>query len=662
MSIHRAWYSLETKSVDADKRVISGIATNAEMDRDGDIVEPLGVKFKNPLPLLLHHRADQPVGTVRFKKATADQIEFEATLPEIAEPGTLRERVAEAWQSVKAGLIRGVSIGFRPESADDMEPIRNGGWRFKRVNVFELSLVTIPANAGAVITSIKSLDAPHLAVSGTQDGARSLNTPGVTGTPVVRLLPARSEPTMKSIAEQITAFESTREHKFKELNDIITKSGEAGQTPDAAESEQADTLEQEVAALDKHIARLKSVEALQKPQAAPVDGHDPHAASASRGAAAPAPVIRVQPNEEKGIGFARAVLCKTASFLSQGTFSPLDFAKSKYPDNDRLQAYFKATIPAATTTHVTWAAPFMDPTNLSSEFIEFLRPMTIIGKLGPRLRQVPFNVRILSQTSGGDSYWVGEGAPKPVTKVDFAAITHTYHKVASITVITEELARFSNPAAERIVRDSLAQAQTARVDMDLLDPTTSAVSGVNPASLTNGLTPLSPSGTTADAARADIAGLIKRYLDDNNNVSNLVLVMPAALALSLSVQVNSLGQPEFPGLTMDGGTLMGIPVITSQYVANQSGAGNLVVAINASDILLSDDGQVTVDASREASIQMLDNPTNSSATATATTMVSMWQTNSIALRAERFITWSKARSTAVKYMDDVNWGSIGSPA
>lgn len=654
--MNRTWYQLHTKAVDGDARVIHGIATNAEPDRVGDVVEPLGVKFKNPLPLLFHHRSDQPVGTVKFKKATSEGIEFEASIPDIPEPGTLRDRVTEAWQSVKAGLIRGVSIGFRANS-EDMELLKSGGWRFLKSEVLELSLVTIPANAGAVITSIKSFDLPHLPVS---SGAPP-NPPVSSGTPVVRLLPTRQERTMKTIAEQITTWKSTRDQKFTDMGEIMNKAGDSGETLDADQSSKYDELKGEVKAADDHIKRLEEMQEFQKSAAAPVSGADPLAASASRGVER-VPVLHVKPNEEPGIGFARAVLCKTASFLSQGTFSPLDFAKSKYPDNDRLQNYLKATIPAGTTTGVTWAAPFVDPTNLSNEFIDFLRPQTIIGKLGSRLRQVPFNVRILTQSSGGDSYWVGEGSPKPVTKFDFAAITHTYHKVASITVITEELARFSNPAAERIVRDSLAKAQTARVDIDLLDPTTSAVAGVNPASLTNGLTALTPSGVTADAARADLAGIIKRYLDDNNDVASLVLVMPASLALSLSVMVNSLGQQEFQGISMSGGTLMGIPVITSQYVANQSGAGNLVVAINAGDVLLSDDGQVTVDASREASIQMLDNPTNASSTGTATTMVSMWQTNSIALRAERFITWSKARSTAVKYMDDVNWGSIGSPA
>ena len=46
---------------------------------------------------------------------------------------------------------------------------------------------------------------------------------------------------------------------------------------------------------------------------------------------------------------------------------------------------------------------------------------------------------------------------------------------------------------------------------------------------------------------------------------------------------------------------------------------------------------VNVDVSREASLQMLDNPTNDSVTPTATTMVSMWQTNSVAFRAERIV-------------------------
>jgi HK97 family phage major capsid protein len=345
----------------------------------------------------------------------------------------------------------------------------------------------------------------------------------------------------------------------------------------------------------------------------------------------------------------------------------LEVAKHRYPDNPRIQHYLtKAAVPAGTTTDPVWAGPLVDTTNLAAEFLEYLRPQTIIGKFGtgniPSLRRVPFNVRITGQASGGNAYWVGQGAPKPLTSFAFNAQTLLWAKVAAIAVITEELARFSSPSAETLVRDALRDAIVERLDVDFIDPAQAAVAGVNPASITNGVTPVATAGSTADNVRADIQNLLEVYIASNQDVSGLVLIMPNTLALALSVMVNTLGQREFPDMTLNGGTIMGLPVITSQYAANASGAGNLVIAVNARFVALADDGQVTVDASREASLQMLDNPTNNSASATPTTMVSMFQTNSIALRAERFINWAVLRTGAVQYIDDANWGSIGSPA
>jgi hypothetical protein len=41
-------------------------------------------------------------------------------------------------------------------------------------------------------------------------------------------------------------------------------------------------------------------------------------------------------------------------------------------------------------------------------------------------------------------------------------------------------------------------------------------------------------------------------------------------------------------------------------------------------------------------------------------MVSMFQTNSVALRAERWINWSKRRNAAVQLINNVNWGEASS--
>lgn len=157
----RAYSVLHVKAFDEEKRIIRGIATTPEADRVGDVVSPEGVQFKNPMPLLWQHKHDKPVGTVKFDTPTKSGITFEAQLPFIEEPGVLKDRVDEAWQSVKSGLVTAVSIGFRTLD-NQVERLKSGGLKFLKTEVIELSLVTIPANAGAMITAVKSLDQEQL--------------------------------------------------------------------------------------------------------------------------------------------------------------------------------------------------------------------------------------------------------------------------------------------------------------------------------------------------------------------------------------------------------------------------------------------------------------------------------------------------------------------
>jgi hypothetical protein len=60
--MNRAYYLFDVKAVedDKDQRIIRGVATTPQPDRMGDIVEPLGVKFKNPMPLPAPARFSRP--------------------------------------------------------------------------------------------------------------------------------------------------------------------------------------------------------------------------------------------------------------------------------------------------------------------------------------------------------------------------------------------------------------------------------------------------------------------------------------------------------------------------------------------------------------------------------------------------------------------------
>ncbi|MEX3842613.1 HK97 family phage prohead protease [Paraburkholderia sp. BR10882] len=153
-TIVRATSLLMTRTVDADLRIIEGVASTASVDSYNDVVVPTGAHFKLPLPLLWHHDHEAPVGSVTWAAAEKSGIRFRAQIARIAEPGRLKDRVDDAWAHVKNSLLRAVSIGFAPEES---EPIAGGGKRYTKWRWLELSLVTVGANGDAVITEHRDL-------------------------------------------------------------------------------------------------------------------------------------------------------------------------------------------------------------------------------------------------------------------------------------------------------------------------------------------------------------------------------------------------------------------------------------------------------------------------------------------------------------------------
>jgi HK97 family phage prohead protease/HK97 family phage major capsid protein len=671
--VDRAYSTIQIRAVEEEERVIRGVATTPRTDRVGDIIDPLGVAFKNPMPLLHQHRASEPVGTVKFDKPTADGITFEARLPKIDRPGPLKDRVDTAWDEVKLGLVRAVSVGFRVLE-DGFEILKTGGLRFTDIEVMELSLVTIPANVDATIQTIKQFDTDLPAAPGTASPVSA--SPRVRGS-VKLIKPNPPRGGNVKITEQIVAFEATLTAKRARMNEIQELVGKEGRSKDESEREEFTTIEGEVDALTKELVDLRKLEKMNVESAKPVDAKDQKTASDSR-----SPVVRVETMEptEKGLGFARLAMCL---FAANGDVSQaLNLAKTHYGNQERMigllkavadsggrmskyiggAIQMKAAVAGASTTDAAWAGNLLAYNTYLGDFIEFLRPRTIIGQFGqdgrPDFRRIPFNVHIKGQNLGGAAFWTGQGKGKKLTKFGFSDAYHAFFKVAAITVLDEEILRFSDPSAERLVRDSLAEVAVARIDATFIDPAEAAVANVSPASILNGVAAVTGSGGTDGAAvLADLAALWAPALAANLPLDQAVYITTPSIALALSFLQNPLGQNEFPGLTMKGGTLRGVPVIVSNYVP----AGTFALVF-PQEIYLSDDGQATIDASREATIEMTDAPAMDSVTPTAAAshMVNMFQTDSMALRMHRYINWSKRRAAAAQLVEGVTWGDFGS--
>ena len=468
----------------------------------------------------------------------------------------------------------------------------------------------------------------------------------------------------KTIAEHLAGLKATRDSLMAKMNDTFQKSVDEGRSMNTAEAEEHDEAESQIKALDADIARATRMEAIAGQTAKPVDTTAVEKAAVRPGFE-PA-TIRTVEKLEPGIAFARYVQCLgRAKGNKELAFK---FAVRHYPDTEavvktlkaqaegadlREMMKIKATIPAGTTTDETWAAPLVYANTFTGDFIEYLRPRTLIGQA--QFEPIPFNVRVESQTSGGTSRWVGQGKSKPLTKFDFNQLFSSYSKVAVITVLTDELIRLSGSAAEARIRNSLADSVIERIDSDLFDPDVAAVANVNPAGLLNGIAPVTgPTGSDPDDIRCALLRLWAPW-DATNLGSRPAYYTTPAVARWLAFMRDALGNVAFPGMTPMGGSLDGIPVRVSQYLANNGGSsGAPFILVDEREVYLADDGAVTIDTSNEATIEMSDTPVGSSSatvTSNGSPFVSMFQTDSTAYRAERWIWWGLRRTGAVQWID-----------
>jgi HK97 family phage major capsid protein/HK97 family phage prohead protease len=645
----RAYSIITVKEMNEDRRVIRGMATTPEVDRQGDIVDPFGVKVADDIPLFLYHDSNQTVGRAKFGAPTKEGIPFEARIPVVKEAGRLKDRVDEAWQMVKYNLITGVSIGFRAME-NGYERMKNGGLKFTATEVLELSLVPVPANASATITAIKSADQAARAASGAKGqpvvrlskAGPPGNSPGVPGTTNQAasggFFHSRKETEM-NIAEQLSAFDTKKKAAHDRMDAIMKTAGDEGRTLDERETEEYDGLAAETKAIDAHVTRLKAHEAQQVAKAAAVQSTVTVGSSVDVGN-----VISVKRNAPKGSAFTKFAM---ALALSKGNLPLAErIAATHCKDMPEVGIVLKAATDAGTTSDATWATPLVQYQDMVSEFIELLRAETILGRLG-QVRRVPFNIRIPRQTSGTSGTFVGEGAPAPVRELAFDNITLQWAKASTIVVVTAELAKFSNPAAEALVRQDLINGMAEYLDKRLIDPAYPGVANVSPASLTYGVTPVQASGATLAALDANVRTLMTTFADANLGLQSGVWVMSASLAIRLSMMRTNQDSKAFPDLSVNGGSFYGLPVIVSNNVTPSGSPGDQhLLLINQREVLLADDGQMMIDASAEASVQMNDAPS-----AGAQSLVSLWQNGLVGLKVDRFINWTKRRTQAVQFID-----------
>ena len=429
---------------------------------------------------------------------------------------------------------------------------------------------------------------------------------------------------LKALAEKNTAMQAA-----------LSKSAEAGTTPDETTEAEIQAIEKDIAALNVNIERTKKQIAAAEEAAAtaaPAAGQTEAQAKATAEGKKEVPRIQVESNLPKGIGFAQYARAKLAAALEakKGHYiAPVDMAKQLGFGDEVQDLVTKATL--GTTTDAGFAASLVTENRLVGEFVDMLRAATVFDQL-TGFRNVPFNSKIPSQLTGGTAAWVGEGAPKPLTNPTYGEVEIKEHKLAAITVYTQELMRRSDPSVDILVRDDLIEASKTLIDNTFLDA--GAATAVRPAGVLNGVTVTANTGTTAANYEADLLALVNSFVTANLSLDGAYFIMSETRAAQISLLRDALGNSYFTGMALRGTrTLMGIPVITSQAV------GNKIILVKTSEILLAQDGGVDVSYSDQATL--VDGGTTHH----------LWQENKFAVRVEKFITWAKRRPIAAAFLN-----------
>lgn len=139
-----------TKSIGNKNTIMQGYATVYVItDFENDIISPSAIKSldTSKIKLLWQHDPKKPIGKINQLFSDHYGLRIEAEINNDIEQGR------EASSLIKQGAVDGLSIGFTTEKSS----INSNGVRvIEELKLYEVSVVTFPANSMAQIDSIKS--------------------------------------------------------------------------------------------------------------------------------------------------------------------------------------------------------------------------------------------------------------------------------------------------------------------------------------------------------------------------------------------------------------------------------------------------------------------------------------------------------------------------
>jgi HK97 family phage prohead protease len=648
------------------------VLSDEAKDRYGDIIKSDGWQLanfkKNPIAMFNHDR-HFPVGV--WESVKVEGRKLVGTL-KLAAKGT-SARLDEVISLVDQGIIRAVSVGFRalartPMLDDEGNP--TGGLIFSSSELLEASLVSVPANPGALqlARSLQISDATLSLVFGEEAVRRQALVPDrPTAEQGATSQDKRAGGMTTPIGVRIQDAQNTLNAARDAYDTLVSDPN--------ADGDQVDEAEKVFEAAKKALERLQKAERLLGQQTAEERGGLP--AVMEQRPPYTGPAVRVpfaQPAAQKLepadylIRYMVGLIDVHGNKMRGITLSHDAAIAARYGEgfaNDEKTRVIgewlqRAASAVATTFTSGWASQLVQIVNAS--FMETLVPDSVYPRLAARGMRVGFgrngqiNIPSRVTTPSLAGAFVLEGNPIPVKQGAFTSVPITPKKMAVITTFTREIAQYSTPAIEALLRDAIREDTSGVLDSTLLDATASSTT--RPAGIRNGV---SVTAATAGGGLAALVTDVKNLIGAlqtglANQLRSPVWIMNSQQATSISLITTTAGVAVFPfAEQIQAGTFAGYPVIVSNTVT-----AGMVILIDAADFVSAEGDDPRFEVSDQATLHMEDTTplaigtVGSPATVAAPTR-SLWQTDSLGLRMIMPVNWILRRTGGVAWTQAVTW-------
>jgi HK97 family phage prohead protease/HK97 family phage major capsid protein len=608
------------------------VISDGSLDMHGTRINPQGWQFRNHVPALFSHDAKFPIGVWENLKMEKDRVVGSLKL---AKDGT-SARHDEVLSLVRQGILRAVSAGFSVE-----EQGKHGSdYDYERQTLMEASLVAVPSNANAVMQAREAgiSDDTLKLVFGEQaeKPVRAMNGGHAATSPT-------KATQMDGLGPQIEAAQSGLNAARDALAVHLAEGGD--------DFARTDTLTGTVEARESQLqSLLKAEKALGMRAGEPIAGGEKKLPAPAIGRPSLTSKRDLRP-VDGGDLVLRAIAVKFRSYVMQK--DPIQVLEERYGDHEQTQIVVRAAIAGASTTTAGWAAELVQQAN--ADFLAGLDQVSVFPGLAAKGTQLSFgpnsgSIKVPSRASTPSiaGSFVAEGGAIPVRRVGLTSITLTPTKMGVLSVFSREMAMYSNPTIEGLLRREINRDTAITIDSLLTDAVAATV-GLRPAGLRNGVSAITAAtGGGYAAILKDIQALAAPF-DTANAGRNLVLLMAPREARALAMSPG-------PDGTLGWSTaFMGeFSVLTSTAIT----AGMLIM-VDAEDFV-SVSGTPEFRVSEETVLHMEDTTplaigTAGSPATVAAPAQSMFQTASIALRMLLEVNWAMRRTGMVQWMTGANW-------